>query len=100
MVTYSEKEMIGITELSRSLNSVVESLATNSIEKMAIFKSNKPKVVMVPFNEYQRMKELADLVEYYEIADIIDERLTNSKAEDFISEEELLSRLKNRGRNV
>lgn len=77
MVTYSEKEMIGITELSRSLNSVVESLATNSIEKMAIFKSNKPKVVMVPFNEYQRMKELADLVEYHEIADIIDERLSD-----------------------
>lgn len=81
MVSYTEKEMIGISELGRSLNSVVESVASNAIEKMAIFKSNKPKVVMVPFAEYQRMKELADLIEYNEIADIIEKRMPNGKFE-------------------
>ncbi len=100
MVTYSEKEMIGITELSRSLNSVVENLSSYTIEKMAIFKNNKPKVVMVPFSEYQRMKELADMVEYHAIADIVDERLKNSKPEDFISFDELKSRLKKRAIDV
>lgn len=79
MVTYSEKEMIGITELSRSLNSVVENLSNHTIEKMAIFKSNKPKVVMLPFKEYQRMKELVDMQEYHQIADIIDERVPNGE---------------------
>ena len=79
MVTYSEKEMIGITELSRSLNSVVESLSNHTVEKMAIFKSNKPKVVMVPFHEYQKMKELADNFEYHQIADIVDERLADGE---------------------
>ncbi len=81
MVSYTEKEMIGISELGRSLNSVVESVASNTIEKMAIFKSNKPKVVMVPFAEYQRMKELADLIEYNEIAAIIEKRIPNGKFE-------------------
>lgn len=100
MVTYSEKEMIGITELSRSLNSVVESLSSYAVEKIAIFKSNKPKVVMIPFAEYQRIKELADMVEYHAVADIVEERLTNSKPEDFISKEELVSRLKQRGLDV
>lgn len=100
MVTYSEKEMIGITELSRSLNNVVENISNHTIEKMAIFKNNKPKVVMLSFKEYQRMKELSDMQEYHTIADIVEKRLTNSKPEDFISEEELLLRLKNRGLDV
>ncbi len=79
MVTYSEKEMIGITELSRSLNNVVENISNHTIEKMAIFKNNKPKVVMLSFKEYQRMKELSDMQEYHTIADIVDERLPNGE---------------------
>lgn len=101
MVSYTEKEMIGITELGRTLNSVVESVASNTIEKIAIFKSNKPKVVMIAFDEYQRIKELADdSIEYHAIADIIDERMPNGKLEHSISHDELIKELRQRGKNV
>lgn len=88
MVSYTEREMIGITELGKSLGSVIESVAKNTVEKIAIFKSNKPQVVIVPFQEYQRIKELADYVEYHSIADIVDERMPDGKTSEAISMEE------------
>lgn len=88
MVAFTEKEMIGITELGRTLGSVIDSVAKNTVEKIAIFKSNKPQVVIIPFGEYQRMKELTDSIEHHSIADIIDERMPDGKTSEAISMEE------------
>ena len=100
MVAYTKEEMIGITELSRSLNGFVEKVANHTMEKIAVMKNNQPKAVMVPVSEYERMKAIADMVEYHAIADIIDERMPGGKIGKTITHEELLERLRKRGRNV
>lgn len=99
-IAYTRDEMVGITELSRSLNSFVDKVKNHTIEKLAIMKNNKPEVVIIPTLEYERMKALSDLVEYHAIADIIDERMPNGEIGETISHEELIEELRKRGRNV
>ena len=96
-VAYTRDEMVGITELSRSLNSFVDKVKSHTIDKIAIMKNNKPEVVMIPTHEYERMKTIADSVEYHAIADIIDERMPNGVIGKTISLDEYHSK-KNRNK--
>ena len=99
-VAYTRDEMIGITELSRSLNSFVDKVKSHTIDKIAIMKNNKPEVIMIPTYEYERMKMIADSVEYHAIADIVDERIPNGIIGETISHDELLQELERKGIDV
>ena len=99
-IAYTRDEMVGITELSRSLNSFVDKVKTHTVEKLAIMKNNKPEAVIVPTLEYERMKALYDMVEHHEIADIIDQRIHNGKIGETISHEEFMQELDRKGINV
>ena len=99
-VAYTKEEMVGITELSRSLNSFVDKVKNHTMEKIAIMKNNKPEAIILPTSEYERMKRMADMSEYHAIADIIDERMPNGEIGKTITHEELLERMRKRGRNV
>ena len=57
MITYAQKEMIGITELSKGLSKMVDQVASHTIEKLAVVKRNKPEVVMLPIDEYEYLKD-------------------------------------------
>jgi len=87
-IAYTRDEMVGITELSRSLNSFVDKVKNHTIDKIAIMKNNKPEVVMIPTHEYERMKTITDRIEFHAIADIIDDRMPNGKIEETISLED------------
>lgn len=101
MVAYTKQEMVGITELSKSLSSYIEKVATYSVEKLAIIRHNKPEAVIVPIAEYERMKELADYAEDLEIAQIIKERvLERSEPAKFLTLEEVMQGLRQKGRDV
>jgi len=91
-VAYTQEEMVGITELSRGLNSFVEKVKNKTIEKLAIMKNNKPEAIVVPTDEYERMKQALDYQEHLEISQIVEERLTPDAK--FISEDELITRLR------
>lgn len=41
---------------------------------LVIFKNNKPDLALIDINEYESLKELSNLIEYYEIDSIIKER--------------------------
>ena len=99
-IAYTRDEMVGITELSRSLNSFVDKVKSHTVEKLAIMKNNKPEAIIVPTLEYEKMKALSDMVEYHTIADIIDERMPNGIIGDTISLEELMQELDRKGIDV
>ncbi|MBN2894605.1 MAG: type II toxin-antitoxin system Phd/YefM family antitoxin [Campylobacterales bacterium] len=71
MVAYTQQELVGVTELAKSLGGFLDKVVSHSVEKIAIVRHNKPEAVIVPIAEYERMKELAMLVEELEIASII-----------------------------
>lgn len=101
MVSYTQQEMVGVTELSKSLGGFIDKVASNAIEKLAVIKHNKPEVVILSIAEYERMKELQDFLEDMEIAKIIQERvLDKTEPVEMISQEEMFKFLKERGCNV
>jgi len=101
MAAYTQQEMVGITELSKSLSSYLEKVITHSVEKLAVIRHNKPEAVILPIAEYERMKALSDYMEDLEIAQIIKERvLERSEPVKFLTLEEIKQSLREKGRNV
>lgn len=98
MVAYTQQEMVGITELSKSLSGYIEKVSSRTVEKLAVVRHNKPEVVILGIAEYERMKELQDYLEDLEIAQIIKERVLDSKEPvKMLTEDDLQEYLKKRG---
>lgn len=47
MVTYTQQELVGITELGKSLGSFIDKVSSKTVEKIAIIKHNKPEAVIL-----------------------------------------------------
>ena len=98
MVAYAQQEMVGITELSKSLSGYIEKVSSHTVEKLAVVRHNKPEVVILGIAEYERMKELQDYLEDLEIAQIIKERVLDQKEPiKMLTEDDLQEYLKKRG---
>ncbi len=88
MVAYRRDEIISITELARNLSTVLNSLIDYSKEKFAISKNNKLQAVIIPIEEYERMREAYEEMENIKIARIIEKR-SKTPIADYLSLEEL-----------
>lgn len=101
MIAYKREEMVGITELSKSLGKYLDKVISNPFNKIAIIRRNEPEAVIVPIAEYEHMKAASDYLEDMEIAKVLEERVFNRKEpSEIISLEQLLDELKKEGRNV
>ncbi|MCF6309382.1 MAG: type II toxin-antitoxin system Phd/YefM family antitoxin [Sulfurimonas sp.] len=89
MVTYARDEIISASEITRNFSTVLKELANHTKEKFAISKNNKLEAVVVPIDEYERMKEALDMAEHIEIYNIVKERENQST----ITFDELLDNL-------
>jgi len=78
MVTYAKDEMVGITELGKSLGSYLDKVTSNVFDKIAIIRRNKPEAVIVSIEEYELLQEAYDRLEQKEIENI----LSNMTKED------------------
>ena len=79
MVAYKRDEMVGITQLSKSLGKYLDKVIANPFNKIAIIRRNEPEAVIVPIKEYEYMKEASEILEDMQIAKMIDERVNNRK---------------------
>lgn len=73
-VAFKRTEMIGATFAAKNFGKVVTDLATHKKEKTVIVKNNELSAVILPIDEYERMAELAALVEHLEIYDLVSSR--------------------------
>ena len=71
MTAYTQNETVGITELSKSLGNYIDKVTSNTLNKLAIIRRNKMEAVIVPIDEYERLKASADYLEDMQISDII-----------------------------
>ncbi len=74
MIAYARDEIIPATEIARNFSSVFKSLIDGAKERIAIAKNNKLELVLLPIEEYERLKEIADLAEHIEIYKGVTER--------------------------
>ncbi|MBL4729842.1 MAG: type II toxin-antitoxin system Phd/YefM family antitoxin [Sulfurimonas sp.] len=88
MIAYTRDEIISASEMARSFSSVLNDLINYSKDRFVISKNNKLEAVVLPIEEYERMREALDLVEHMEIYNIVKERENqkNTSAEDVFKE--------------
>jgi PHD/YefM family antitoxin component YafN of YafNO toxin-antitoxin module len=77
MIAYARDEIMPATEVARNFSSVFKSLIDGAKEKIAIAKNNKLELVVLPIQEYERLKEIADLAEHIDIYRTLNQRREN-----------------------
>jgi len=77
MITYAKNEMVGITELGKSLGNYLDKVTSNMFSKIAIIRRNKPEAVIVAIEEYELLQRAYDMLEQKEV-----EELMNTMTED------------------
>ncbi len=78
MVKYAKDEMVGITELGKSLGGYLDKVTTHMFSKIAIIRRNKPEAVIIPIEEYELLQSAYDRLEQKEIETL----LANMSKED------------------
>jgi len=76
---YTKEEMIGITELGKSLGSYLDKIKSKMYQKIAIIRRNKPEAVILPIEEYEMLKKAYDLLEQKEIEELLEEMNEDDK---------------------
>ena len=85
MITYAKDEMIGITELGKSLGNYLDKVTSNVFSKIVIIRRNKPEAVIIPIEEYELLQSAYDRLEQKEIEFILsnmsddDKKISKSK---------------------
>ena len=91
MVSYSKNELLSITDFTKSISKILGDIKERTIEKVGVLKNNKLEAVVISTDEYERLKELEELIntiEHKEIYNIVQNRINTSKS-DYISMEDM-----------
>ena len=91
MVNYTKNELLSITDFTKSISKILGDIKERTIEKVGVLKNNKLEAVVISTDEYERLKELEELIntiEHKEIYNIVQNRINTSKS-DYISMEDM-----------
>ena len=89
MTSYARDEMVSVTDIVKGFKANLEKVTEHAVEKLAIMRNNKPEAVIVPVDEYEKMRELYEYAERLSILEIIGERRNTPKSE-YISFDDVL----------
>lgn len=95
MVSYTQNELLSITDFTKSISKVLGSLKEHSVEKVGVLKNNKLQAVVISTDEYERLKELEELVnniEHKEIYETVQSRISTPKS-DYVSIDDMAKKL-------
>jgi len=81
MLTFTKDEIIPSTKISRNLGSILNKLKKNQLEKIVIMRNNEMEAIILPYEDYEIMKDLIESNEYKEIYKTIKERSKTSETE-------------------
>ena len=84
MVSYTQNELLSITDLAKSLSKVLGDIKEQTLEKVGVLKNNKLEAVVISTDEYERLKEIEakmELLEHQEIYNIVQNRKDTNKSE-------------------
>ena len=81
MLTFTKDEIIPSTKISRNLGSILNKLKKNQIEKIVIMRNNEMEAIILPYEDYEIMKDIIEKNEYKEIYKTIEERNKTPESE-------------------
>jgi PHD/YefM family antitoxin component YafN of YafNO toxin-antitoxin module len=91
MVSYTQNELLSITDFTKSISKILGDIKEHSIEKVGVLKNNKLEAVVISTDEYERLKgieELMNFMEHKEIYETIQSRISTPKS-DYLSVDEM-----------
>lgn len=71
---YAKEEIIPVTTVVRNLSSLLTMLKLKKLSKIALLRNNALESVIIPIEDYERMREIEDLFEHYEIFKMVKDR--------------------------
>ena len=89
MVTFARNEIVSSSQFVRGFAGFLKRMTKSNDEKIAVVKNNQMQAVMIPIDEYERLKSLDDMREQKEIYETVQAR-KNTPAEDYVSYEDAL----------
>ena len=89
MVTFARNEIVSSSQFVRGFAGFLKRMTKSNDEKIAVVKNNQMQAVMIPIDEYERLKALAEIAEQKEIYETVQAR-KNTPAEDYVSYEDAL----------
>jgi len=81
MSGYTNNELMSSTEIVRNFSSVLDSIKERRRDKVAILRKNKLEAVILPVEEYERIQDAIELLEHFQLFQILKERDETSMAE-------------------
>jgi len=81
MITFTKDEIITSTKISRNLSTFLNKLKKNQLEKIVIMRNNEMEAIILPFEDYELMKDIIESNEYKKIYKTIKERSKTSDSE-------------------
>ena len=90
MLTYTKEELMSSTDIVRNFSSVLDSIKKQKKAKIAVLRKNKLEAVILPIEEYERIRELADLMEHLQLYKLIKER-EKTPIDEYLDFEQVLS---------
>jgi PHD/YefM family antitoxin component YafN of YafNO toxin-antitoxin module len=90
MLAYTKDELISSTDIVRNFSAILDSIKDHRRDKVAVMRKNKLEAVILSIDEYERIQELADLIEHLQIYKTIEERKV-TPVEAYVDFEQLLA---------
>ena len=84
MVTFARNEIVSSSQFVRGFAGFLQRMTKSNDEKIAVIKNNKMQAVMIPIDEYERLKSLEEAAEQKEIFQTIQER-KNTPGSEYVS---------------
>lgn len=89
MVTFARNEIVSSSQLVRNFATFLKQLTELKQEKIAIIKNNEMQAVMIPVEEYEKLKSIEEIAERKEIFDTVQSRSQTPESE-YVSYDEAM----------
>lgn len=84
MVTFARNEIVSSSQFVRGFAGLLQRMTKSNDEKIVVIKNNQMQAVMIPIDEYERLKSLEEATEQKEIFQTIQER-KNTPGSEYVS---------------
>ena len=91
MVSYTQNELLSITDFTKSISKILGDIKERTVEKVGVLKNNKLEAVVISTQEYERLTEIEELmsnIEHKEIYNIVQDRVKTPKSK-YLSMEDM-----------
>ncbi|HBD96331.1 MAG: hypothetical protein A2015_15520 [Spirochaetes bacterium GWF1_31_7] len=77
MLTFTKEEIIPSTKLTRNFSEVLNKIKAHTLEKVVVLRNNEMEAIIIPYDEYENMKETMEIIEYRDIYETVKRRNKN-----------------------